>query len=97
PAERWTIAGLAAHAAMSRSSFAKRFTTIVGEPPLTYLTRLRIQKGARLLRSTAQSVAEIARSIGYETEPSFRKAFRRWIGCSPAEYRRVGCARDGTT
>lgn len=88
PEEPWTVEALASRAAMSRSSFAARFAHLVGEPPLTYLTRWRMQKATRLLRSGRASIGEVASRVGYETEAAFSKAFKRWTGMAPGAYRR---------
>jgi len=75
--------------AMSRSAFAARFAHLVGEPPLTYLTRWRMQKATRLLRSGHASIGEVASRVGYEAEAAFSKAFKRWTGVAPGAYRRA--------
>jgi AraC-like DNA-binding protein len=87
PAEPWTIATLAAEVGLSRSVLAQRFREFLGEPPLTYLTRWRLQMGAQMLSSTSYSVAEIASEVGYESEPAFNRAFKREFGNPPARYR----------
>jgi len=89
PEEAWTVEALAARVAMSRSAFAARFAHLVGEPPLTYLTRWRMQKATRLLRSGHASIAEVASRVGYEAEAAFSKAFKRWTGVAPGAYRRT--------
>lgn len=86
--ERWTVAKLAARVGLSRSGFASRFTAVVGDPPLQYLARLRMARAAELLRETDDSVARIAERVGYESVPSFNKAFKRWQGTSPGALRR---------
>lgn len=85
----WTVEALASHAAMSRSAFAERFTRLVGETPLGYLTRWRMQKAARLMLDGDATLGAIARAVGYETESAFGKAFRRQMGASPGEYRKA--------
>ncbi len=89
----WTVAELAHRVALSRSGFAQRFTDLVGEPPLQYLARWRISRAAELLRDTDDGVAEIAERVGYESVPSFSKAFKRWRGTSPAAFRRFTKSR----
>ena len=84
----WTVAELASRVGLSRSGFAARFTSLVGEPPLQYLARWRIARAAELLRDTNFSVDEIAARVGYESVPSFGKAFKRWRGTSPGAFRR---------
>jgi AraC-like DNA-binding protein/mannose-6-phosphate isomerase-like protein (cupin superfamily) len=87
----WTVAMLAKRVGMSRSAFAARFHELVGEPPLQYLARWRMSRAAELLRTTTESVSAIARRVGYESLPSFSKAFRRWQGTSPAAFRQTHC------
>lgn len=87
PHEPWTVESLAAGVAMSRSVFAARFSDLVEEPPLTYLTRWRMQRATRLLRSGAATIAEVADQVGYDAEAAFSKAFKRWVGTAPGAYR----------
>jgi AraC-like DNA-binding protein len=90
PEQPWTVEGLAEQLAMSRSAFAARFRELVGEPPLSYLTRWRLQKAADRMRQSDATLRAIAREVGYETESAFGKAFRRQFGVSPGEYRKQG-------
>jgi AraC-like DNA-binding protein len=83
----WTVASLAEAVGLSRSVFAARFTQLVGEPPLGYLTRLRMQKAATLLREGA-TLANASRLTGYASEASFSHAFRQWAGVAPGAYRK---------
>ena len=87
PARAWTIADLAAAAALSRSRFAARFRDVVGESPRRYVTRCRLAYAARLLDTTDQPLSEIAARAGYQSEFSFSKAFRRAFGMPPGAYR----------
>ncbi|HET9959800.1 MAG TPA: AraC family transcriptional regulator [Polyangiaceae bacterium] len=89
PARDWTVQELAQRVAMSRSAFAARFTRMVGEPPLHYVTRWRMQKAASLLREGRSTIAQIAESVGYESEAAFSKAFKRAVGSAPGAYRRA--------
>lgn len=89
PEEPWTVETLASEVAMSRSAFAARFMQLVEEPPLTYLTRWRMDKASRLLRATTASIGEIAARVGYDAEAAFSKAFKRWVGVPPGAYRRA--------
>ncbi len=89
PAEPWTVAGLAARVGMSRSAFAARFAQLVGEPPLHYVTRWRMQKAATMLRASTSTLADIAARVGYESEAAFSKAFKRWAGVAPGAFRRA--------
>jgi AraC-like DNA-binding protein len=86
-AHPWTVAALAKAVRLSRSGFAARFTALVGEPPLQYLARWRMGRAAELLRETHRRIAEIAQDVGYESVPSFNKAFRKWQGQSPTSFR----------
>ncbi len=83
PEHDWTVALLAREAAMSRSAFATRFKTLVGQAPLAYLTRWRMQKATRLLAENHLSLLEIALQTGYQSEAAFSKAFKREFGISP--------------
>jgi AraC-like DNA-binding protein len=83
----WTVASLAQEAGLSRSVFAARFAKLVGEPPLSYLTRVRMQKASTLLREGA-TLAQASRSTGYASEASFSHAFRQWAGVAPGAWRR---------
>jgi len=87
PADPWTIATLATEVGLSRSVLAERFRQYLGEPPVAYLTRWRLQLGAQMLSSTSYSVAQIASEVGYESEPAFNRAFKRHFGNPPARYR----------
>ena len=87
PAHPWTIATLANEVGISRSVLAERFRRYLSETPIAYLTRWRLQLGAQLLKSTNNSVAEIAAEAGYESEPSFNRAFKREFGLPPARFR----------
>lgn len=89
----WTVADLAARVGLSRSGFAARFTELVGEPPLHYLARWRMTRAAELLRETNDAVSTIAARVGYDSTPSFNKAFKRWQGSSPGAYRRAAIGR----
>ena len=90
PSRRWTLDTLAREAGASRSALAERFDHYLHEPPMTYLARWRLQLGARMLAATRQSVLEIAGRVGYESEASFNRAFRREYGIPPGRYRRAG-------
>lgn len=83
----WTVASLAEEVGLSRSAFAARFTQLVGEPPLSYLTRLRMQKAATLLREGA-TLAKTSHLTGYASEASFSHAFRQWSGVAPGAWRK---------
>jgi AraC-like DNA-binding protein len=88
PAESWTVEKLAAAVALSRSGFAARFSALVGEPPLEYLVRWRMTKAAQFLRESELPLSDVAAAIGYQSEASFNRAFKRWGGSAPGAYRR---------
>lgn len=88
PAAPWTVAALAERTGVSRSTLAKRFTELVGEPPLTYLTRWRMTLAADLLVEQADAtVADVARTVGYSDPFGFSAAFKRVRGANPSEFR----------
>jgi AraC-like DNA-binding protein len=87
PARRWTVAELAAAAGLSRSAFARRFTTLTGRPPLAYLSWWRMTLAARLLRQTDAPLSSLARQTGYTSEYAFANAFKRECGIAPGRYR----------
>lgn len=88
PAEDWTIESLAEAVGLSRAPLARRFTEQVGMPPLGYLTDLRMQIAARLLRHTDTPLPEVAATVGYTSEFAFNRAFKRLRGLPPGQYRR---------
>ena len=79
---------LATAVALSRSGFAARFSSLVGEPPLEYLAGWRMTKAAQFLRESELPLSEVAPAIGYQSEASFNRAFKRWEGAAPGAYRR---------
>jgi len=87
PARRWTVDAFAAAAKMSRAAFARRFTQLVGMPPLTYLTRWRLELARRALRDSNRTLAAIASDVGYESEFAFSRAFKRQLGAAPSAFR----------
>lgn len=88
PARPWTIAALAKEAGVARSVLAERFHHYLGEPPMSYLTRWRLQLGAQMLAGGSASVAQIAAEVGYESEPAFNRAFKREFELPPVRFRR---------
>jgi AraC-like DNA-binding protein len=88
PWHAWTLAGLAAEVGASRSVLAERFARYLGEPPLGYLARWRLQLAARLLQTTRKPVLHVALDVGYDSEAAFNRAFKREFGQPPARYRR---------
>jgi len=89
PDHPWTLASLAKEAGVSRSVLAERFRFYLNEPPMTYLTRWRLQLGAQMLGSTSYSVAQVASEVGYESEAAFNRAFKREFQIPPARFRTV--------
>jgi AraC-like DNA-binding protein len=88
PEGSWTISSLADRVALSRSVFAAKFSQLVGEPPLRYLTRLRLNSAALRLRSTEDGLKTIAAAAGYDSMAAFAKAFKRHMGITPGQYRK---------
>ena len=88
PAESWTLERLAREVAMSRSSFAERFTAYAGVPPMQYLGRWRLQLAARMLTADGVSVGQAASAVGYQSEAAFNRAFKREVGEAPGAWRR---------
>ncbi|MEV7794121.1 AraC family transcriptional regulator [Streptomyces sp. NPDC087512] len=87
PSRRWTVAALAAESGVSRALFAKRFTEIMGRPPLTYVTECRMDEAEALLSDTDLAIAQIAKSVGYADAFGFSAAFKRHRGLSPSVFR----------
>jgi AraC-like DNA-binding protein len=89
PSHHWTLEGLAAESAASRSVVAERFIRYLGEPPLTYLARWRLQLAVRMLQTTRKSVLQVAGEVGYDSEAAFNRAFKREFGIPPGQYRKA--------
>jgi len=89
PEREWTVDDLARAACLSRSAFAERFATLVGEPPMQYLARWRLALAAQSLRSTDDAITRIAQRSGYESDAAFSRAFKREFGMPPAAWRRA--------
>jgi AraC-like DNA-binding protein len=87
PQHGWTLGELSRLTSMSRSAFAARFRALTGDSPIRYVTRCRLARAARQLRTTDATLAEIARNAGYESEFSFSRAFKRAFGIAPSAYR----------
>ena len=88
PERPWTVASLAAVAHLSRAGFARRFAAVVGETPVAYVTRLRVELAEDLLRDTSDTVAAVAAATGFASEYSLAAAFKRRHGVSPGRWRR---------
>lgn len=108
PGRRWTVADLAREAGCSRSVLAERFSTVLGQAPIAYLTGWRMQIAAERIRSSRDSLAAIAADAGYESQASFHRAFKRVMGATPGRWRHgaaaspsrideAGCYRSATT
>ena len=88
PSHGWTLDELARDVGMSRSVLAERFAYFVGVPPMQYLAQWRMQLAATLLSGTSMNLSEIAEQVGYGSETALSHAYKRWVGVSPAEWRR---------
>jgi len=88
PARAWTLPDLARESGTSRTVLAERFVQLMGESPLAYLARWRLQLAERRLTTTDRKVLQVAYDVGYESEAAFSRAFRRAFGMPPARYRR---------
>jgi AraC-like DNA-binding protein len=88
PADPWSLHRLARTIGVSRTSLAERFSRLIGQPPMRYLARWRIQLACRLLADDAAKVSSVAYDIGYHSEAAFSRAFKTLVGTSPATWRR---------
>jgi AraC-like DNA-binding protein len=95
-AREWTVDELGREVGLSRSALADRFTRLIGEPPMRYLARWRIQVAAHQLRNSDTPLARIAEQVGYESEAAFNRAFKRSFGVPPATWRRNGARPSGS-
>jgi transcriptional regulator GlxA family with amidase domain len=87
-AEPWTVDGLGRQVGLSRSALAERFGRLLGMPPMQYLAHWRIHVAAQELRHSSKSISQIAEEVGYESEASLTRAFRRVMGAPPGIWRR---------
>ena len=94
PCHPWTVAELAAEVGASRSVIAQRFVHFLGESPMTYLLRWRLQLAAKLLTTTRRTVLQVASDVGYASEAAFNRAFKREFDLPPAKYRRKVAGLD---
>ena len=92
PSEPWTLERLSEAAATSRSTLHERFVHFLGQPPAQYLTQWRMQLAAGMLRDTSAKVVRVALEVGYESEASFSRAFKRVVGRSPGAWRQASRA-----
>jgi AraC-like DNA-binding protein len=88
PAEAWTLARLARRVGLSRSAFAARFAQYAGVSPMQYLAHWRLQLAGRLLEQPGVSIAQAAAEVGYESEATFHRAFKRFVGIPPGSWRK---------
>jgi len=88
PGRPWTVASLADEVGLSRSTFAAKFCSLVGMPPLHYLLEYRMRKACDILRTSPKGIKEIAIRMGYASEAAFGNAFKRWSGTSPGSFRK---------
>ncbi len=91
-AHHWTVDDLGREVGLSRSALADRFTRLIGEPPMHYLARWRIQLAAQQLRNSDAPLARIAEEVGYDSEAAFNRAFKRHFGVPPATWRKKASA-----
>jgi AraC-like DNA-binding protein len=89
PAHPWTVSSLAAQTGTSRAAFARRFTDLVGEPPIAFLTSWRLSLAADLLKEPDATIGAVARRVGYGSSFALSTAFKRVRGMSPQRYRQV--------
>jgi AraC-like DNA-binding protein len=89
PDVAWTVASLAEQTSLSRSAFAAKFMTVVGRPPLQYLTDCRMRKARDLLRQEHVAIKSVASRVGYATESAFSNAFKRHTGTAPGAFRKA--------
>ncbi|MFJ5232270.1 AraC family transcriptional regulator [Kitasatospora sp. NPDC088391] len=96
PARAWTVHGLAAECGVSRAALARRFTGLVGEPPMAYLTDWRLAQAADLLAAPDATLDAVARRVGYGSGFALSAAFKRVRGISPQRFRELAAAEDRT-
>ena len=94
PEHPWTVASLAAACGASRAAFARRFTELVGEPPLSFLTGWRLALAADLLVGSDATLSSVAAQVGYGNAFALSAAFKRRHGQSPTEYRRSAVSKS---
>jgi AraC-like DNA-binding protein len=87
PAEAWTVGTLAQQARVSRATLARRFADVVGQPPMEFLTQWRVTLAADLILDPAETVASVARAVGYSSPYALSAAFKRVRGVSPHQHR----------
>jgi len=98
PGAQWSIPRLAREVSLSPSRFGARFSSSVGESPMSYLTRWRMNIACRRLATLDEGIEDIATAVGYESVPAFTRAFKRMVGLAPGQFRKraVSSATDHT-
>jgi AraC-like DNA-binding protein len=86
---RWTVDDLGREVGLSRSALAERFIRLIGVPPMHYLAGWRMQVATQKLRNTSASLAQVAETVGYDSEAAFSRAFKKAFGSAPATWRRA--------
>ncbi|MEM7209180.1 MAG: AraC family transcriptional regulator [Pseudomonadota bacterium] len=89
PSSNWRVDTLADVAALSRTAFATRFQRVMGESPMQYLTQWRMLLASQLLRQPKSSITQVAHAVGYESEASFSKVFKKTVGETPGRFRKT--------
>jgi AraC-like DNA-binding protein len=89
PSHDWTLEELASQVGASRSALADRFADLVGCPPMQYLSQWRMQLAAKRLVDRSLKVAAVAHEVGYQSEAAFSRAFKKFVGQSPSQWRAV--------
>ena len=97
PAHPWTVAALAAETGVSRAALARRFTELVGEPPMAFLTSWRLALAADLLREPGTTVGAVARQVGYGSSFALSTAFKRVRGINPHDHRNAASAEESAS
>lgn len=97
PGHPWSVKRLAQAVAMSPSRFAARFTASIGESPMVYVTKWRMNLACRRLATEKGGVERIAASLGYENQAAFSRAFKKWVGQSPASWRAGQQSRENAS
>jgi AraC-like DNA-binding protein len=93
PGRAWTVDEIGREVSLSRSTLAGRFTELIGEPPMQYLTRWRLALAAQVLGNGHEPLARVAARVGYESDAAFNRAFKREFGMPPAAWRRLAMVR----
>lgn len=97
PRQAWTLPELAAEAGTSRSVLSGRFAHFLGDSPMNYLARWRLQLAAQMLHGDRKTMLQVAMDVGYESEAAFNRAFKREFGLPPAQYRKAIIERSART